>query len=1356
MKFSWGSFRHGLYDLILKEPGAMLPFLNGYLDGRVIFLILRISPHAESKHNKMIRSRTDEFFNFIFRKSTNVGPSNEARSLKESNSTLFSDSTTALRRNTDIRITKTPSEEFPPEKFGMFIFQDQPEDSEYSIDIVAVHGLGGHYEETWTAPSSEGKPCNWLKDLLPIHIPHARIMSFGYNSAVAASKSIGDISTFAEQLLTRVLRERNSVRQRDRPIIFIGHSLGGIVVKKMLIHADVRRTSRRPCAELLDNVKGILFMSTPHRGSHYASIGSICANMLEAVSFGTSANTALVHELRCGSKTLQEISNAFAFLGADMRIYTFIENCRMEWLTDVVVTEDSARLNVRNEDVFHIDGNHRTMCRFRGETQNYKDVVGVIRDLAKTPNSEYLPALGRLESSSSLLSQIRKEITIRIEDFDWFFESPEFEQWQSSGSAFLSLFGPPDSGKTFLSIHLQQRIVSNQTYNTNEDIAIYLSLPVLDVEETPEIQTMRLLGTLISQLLRKDNGRLKLVFQRCPLPELSNFKDFPNLPLEQQPLLNKLWETLSTSVTAVPSRQIILIIDGIDSLKTEQSRQIFLRNLIHLHREASSIVAGFKILITSRPLDDIKKELVGLPSIDKDKERQQCLQTLRFKEFSARRDRVEDAHPGTAKWLAKDNRYMQWEQRNDSQLLVIRGKPGSGKSTLAKSVLQSTKLKHLSTTAQGHNDETMVVPKDVLVADYFYSARGGQKGTSHTLMLQSLLYQLLDQDDRLFPIFRDAYRAQRSIPGFTWQYEDLKVIFESLPSLKTQYRIYIFLDAMDESSEQGRSKILSLIVNLCAIKSACIFKCLIATRPLPTREINEQVTNCHLIIMHEKNRRDIKRVIKSRIGGLPSRPGGRSINFKFAHKYIEQHSQGVFLWVALVLEELKNLVSTGPSQKELDDCLRALPLELEDMYKLIVERLASQPRHVLPGQIDKARQMLNWVTFAERPLRVKEFVDAISIPPSSERFSPDPTFLTMNRVRGIEDRIKICCGPLLETRSREIQLLHLTAREFLLRENGSARPFNINEKEGYAEITIACLRYLQLLSSKTDAGRVRSWRLGNYDKFVDLLRGFFTDFPLLRYIIAFLPRHLEKVASETSVHKEFLLFLRTLSKDERMLCLFSDWARPPGKTRMGRQSGCQAEQFRIRCLIAAARKAYRDVVKLIMALHTDINGIDTESGTFALLTAVHERNSRMAQLLIDLGADVNQQYGDTPLIRAAKNGALDMIRLFGQKADAELRDTKNGWTALMWAGKKGDTSTVMKLLEDCRANADAKDDDGRTALSLAAERGHEYTVRLLLRYGADPNTKDKNDHTPSSLAFENGHDDVARLLLDNGAHPIRF
>lgn len=124
----------------------------------------------------------------------------------------------------------------PPltERYGLFPFQ--PESAERFIDIVAVHGLGGHYEDTWTwnppNPNS-GTPCNWLKDRLPAQIPDARIMSFGYNSAVALSKSIGDIGTFAEQLLHLVLLERRSERQRRRPIIFVCHTLGGIIVKKV-------------------------------------------------------------------------------------------------------------------------------------------------------------------------------------------------------------------------------------------------------------------------------------------------------------------------------------------------------------------------------------------------------------------------------------------------------------------------------------------------------------------------------------------------------------------------------------------------------------------------------------------------------------------------------------------------------------------------------------------------------------------------------------------------------------------------------------------------------------------------------------------------------------------------------------------------------------------------------------------------------------------------------------------------------------------------------------------------------------------------------------------------------------------
>jgi len=65
-------------------------------------------------------------------------------------------------------------------------------------------------------------------------MPNARIMSYGYNSETAFSKSITDINDEAAMLLDRLNGERHEAK--TRPIIFISHSLGGIVVKKASIY----------------------------------------------------------------------------------------------------------------------------------------------------------------------------------------------------------------------------------------------------------------------------------------------------------------------------------------------------------------------------------------------------------------------------------------------------------------------------------------------------------------------------------------------------------------------------------------------------------------------------------------------------------------------------------------------------------------------------------------------------------------------------------------------------------------------------------------------------------------------------------------------------------------------------------------------------------------------------------------------------------------------------------------------------------------------------------------------------------------------------------------------------------------
>ncbi len=58
-------------------------------------------------------------------------------------------------------------------------------------------------------------------------------MSYGYGSGGILSKSVSDIDDVARELLTRLHGKRRTTAERARPILFIAHSLGGVVVKQV-------------------------------------------------------------------------------------------------------------------------------------------------------------------------------------------------------------------------------------------------------------------------------------------------------------------------------------------------------------------------------------------------------------------------------------------------------------------------------------------------------------------------------------------------------------------------------------------------------------------------------------------------------------------------------------------------------------------------------------------------------------------------------------------------------------------------------------------------------------------------------------------------------------------------------------------------------------------------------------------------------------------------------------------------------------------------------------------------------------------------------------------------------------------
>lgn len=205
---------------------------------------------------------------------------------------------------------------------------------------------------------------------------------------------------------------------------------------------------------------------------------------------------------------------------------------------------------------------------------------------------------------------------IDIREFEWFFESPEFNQWgHESGMLWLS--GIPGSGKTTLSFHLWDSLKRNQTFNTTEDIVAFF----WSYRKAPaDNQAAQILSTIVNQLLHSNRKRLELVAQQCPVPKLSR-QPTPVSP--SQSFLDELWNILLVSVMVVPTCPVTIIIDGIDELRTEGTRQMFCKNLLLLHTElASKGIRGFKIFITARPYNDIKKVFTGVLNVERDKERQ--------------------------------------------------------------------------------------------------------------------------------------------------------------------------------------------------------------------------------------------------------------------------------------------------------------------------------------------------------------------------------------------------------------------------------------------------------------------------------------------------------------------------------------------------------------------------------------------------------------------------------------------------------------------------------------------------------------------------------------------------------------
>lgn len=168
-------------------------------------------------------------------------------------------------------------------------------------------------------------------------------------------------------------------------------------------------------------------------------------------------------------------------------------------------------------------------------------------------------------------------------------------------------------------------------------------------------------------------------------------------------------------------------------------------------------------------------------------------------------------------------------------------------------------------------------------------------------------------------------------------------------------------------------------------------------------------------------------------------------------------------------------------------------------------------------------------------------------------------------------------------------------------------------------------------------------------------------------------------------------------------------------------------------------------------------GSHDKSETPLLIEAIcrAEDDPAIVGALVAAGANVNTQGkdGETPLSLVAQDNRTTILKILLSKgADANMTD-KHAWTPLMKAidsaPYKGNSAVVKALLAH-GAYVNAKNDNGETALILAAERKSD-TVRLLIDHGADMNIEDRNGHTALSVAKWAGASEIIILLEQKGS-----
>jgi len=257
--------------------------------------------------------------------------------------------------------------------------------SHTKIDIVAIPAVGAYPFETWRYPGPKTKQ---PYESLWHGISDAAVYFFAFREIADGEK--GSLEDYAWQLL-RALKEHPTIG--TRPIHFVGHSTGGLVLKRALVMAKSRIQvgPKSQFRHTVDWTFSTAFFSVPHYGSTILSEQLYQEPIGKVLALHFTPSDELRNEMNTKNRhNLEQYSREFAGIAFRLkRVWSFIE--ARETLLSVesgdhgiaptlaqvkrpVVDARSAQLstndlNIGSELVVYVDAHHGNVARF-GDQDN--------------------------------------------------------------------------------------------------------------------------------------------------------------------------------------------------------------------------------------------------------------------------------------------------------------------------------------------------------------------------------------------------------------------------------------------------------------------------------------------------------------------------------------------------------------------------------------------------------------------------------------------------------------------------------------------------------------------------------------------------------------------------------------------------------------------------------------------------------------------------------------------------------------------------------------------------------------------------------------------------------------------------